>query len=69
MALIGVQLPRGVKRMIRRCTEADLDAATQERLEARGNKDFARADQIRDELVQKGIELLDSPAGTTWKIK
>ena len=50
-------------------TEADLDAAIQERLEARGDKDFARADQIRDELVQKGIELLDSPAGTTWKIK
>ena len=50
-------------------TETDLDAAIQERLEARGNKDFARADQIRDELVQKGIELLDSPAGTTWKIK
>ena len=50
-------------------TEADLDAAIQERLEARGNKDFARADQIRDELVQKGIELLDSPAGTTWKTK
>ncbi|MEJ2198048.1 MAG: cysteine--tRNA ligase [Desulfuromonadales bacterium] len=50
-------------------TEADLDAAIQERLEARGNKDFARADQIRDELVKKGIELLDSPAGTTWKIK
>jgi len=50
-------------------TEASLDAAIQERLEARGNKDFARADQIRDELVQKGIELLDSPAGTTWKIK
>jgi len=50
-------------------TEADLDAAIQERLEARGNKDFSRADQIRDELVQKGIELLDSPAGTTWKIK
>ena len=50
-------------------TETDLDAAIQERLEARGNKDFARADQIRDELVKKGIELLDSPAGTTWKIK
>ena len=50
-------------------TEADVDAAIQERLEARGNKDFARADQIRDELVQKGVELLDSPTGTTWKIK
>jgi cysteinyl-tRNA synthetase len=50
-------------------TAADVDAAIQERLEARGAKDFARADRIRDELAQKGVELHDSPTGTTWKIK
>ena len=50
-------------------TEADVDAAIQERLEARGDRDFARADQIRDDLAQKGVELLDSPTGTTWKTK
>jgi cysteinyl-tRNA synthetase len=50
-------------------SEADIDAAITERLEARGNKDFARADQIRDELARQGVELLDSPAGTTWKLK
>jgi len=50
-------------------TESALDAAILERLAARGNKDFAKADQIRDDLVRKGIELLDSPTGTTWKIK
>jgi cysteinyl-tRNA synthetase len=50
-------------------TEADVDAAIQERLAARGDRDFARADQIRDELAQKGVELLDSPTGTTWKTK
>ncbi len=50
-------------------TAADVDAAIQERLEARGAKDFASADRIRDELAQKGVELHDSPTGTTWKIK
>lgn len=38
-----------------------------ERLEAKKNKDFARADKIRDELAAQGIMLEDSPAGTTWK--
>ena len=50
-------------------TEADVAAAIEERLAARQNKDFSRADQIRDELGEKGVELLDSPTGTTWKIK
>ncbi len=50
-------------------TETDVEAAIRDRLEARSSKDFARADQIRDELTQKGVELLDSPTGTTWKIK
>ncbi len=50
-------------------TEAAVMAAIEERLVARGSKDFARADQIRDELAQQGVELLDSPGGTTWKVK
>jgi cysteinyl-tRNA synthetase len=36
---------------------------------ARANRDFARSDQIRDELAAKGILLLDSAQGTTWKRK
>lgn len=40
-----------------------------ERLQARHDKDFARSDQIRDELAEKGVLLLDSASGTTWKIK
>lgn len=38
-----------------------------ERAEARKNRDFGRADAIRDELISKGIELVDGPSGTTWK--
>ncbi len=39
-----------------------------ERNEARKQKDFSRADQIRDQLKSEEIELVDTPQGTTWKI-
>ncbi|MFC1856276.1 cysteine--tRNA ligase [Thermodesulfobacteriota bacterium] len=38
-----------------------------ERTEARKNRDFARSDEIRDELLEKGIVLEDSKDGTTWR--
>ncbi|MCK4507674.1 MAG: cysteine--tRNA ligase [Desulfuromonadales bacterium] len=48
---------------------ADIDALIVERRQARANRDFARADQIRDELAAKGVLLLDGPEGTNWKMK
>jgi cysteinyl-tRNA synthetase len=48
---------------------ADIDALIVARREARASRDFARADQIRDELAAKGVQLLDGPEGTTWKMK
>jgi cysteinyl-tRNA synthetase len=38
-----------------------------ERNEARREKNFRRADEIRDELLRKGIGLEDGPQGTTWR--
>ncbi|MDY0300971.1 MAG: cysteine--tRNA ligase [Trichlorobacter sp.] len=38
-----------------------------ERAEARKNKNFARSDEIRDFLLSKKIQLLDSAQGTTWQ--
>ena len=31
-------------------------------------KDFKRADEIRAELKASGVELMDTPAGTTWRV-
>ena len=39
-----------------------------ERNEAKKNKDFAKADSIRDELLEKGIKLLDTREGTKFEI-
>lgn len=38
------------------------------RSEARQNKDFTQADVVRDELSAKGVEMLDTPAGTSWRL-
>ena len=48
-------------------TESDIEAFIQERNAARKNRDFKRGDEIRDLLKDKGIQLKDSPAGTTWE--
>ena len=41
----------------------------EERKEAKKNKDFAKADKIRNDLLEKGIELIDTREGTTYKVK
>jgi len=47
--------------------EARIDALIQERLDARANKDWARGDEIRDQLASEGIVLEDSAGATTWR--
>jgi cysteinyl-tRNA synthetase len=47
--------------------DADIDALIAERQQARKDKNFARADQIRDELLAKGIILEDTREGVRWK--
>ena len=44
-----------------------IDALIEARKQAKLDKDFARADAIRDELLGQGIVLEDSPQGTRWK--
>ena len=45
---------------------AEIERLIVERKEARAARDFARSDEIRDELAGRGITLEDGPEGTTW---
>lgn len=47
--------------------EQDIEALIEERQAARKAKNFARADEIRDELLGKGIVLEDTREGVKWK--
>ncbi len=50
-------------------TDADIDALVLERTQAKQQRNFARADAIRNELLEKGILLEDSKEGVRWKRK
>ena len=58
---------------MRLCARRNIDpgaveARIAERAAARAAKDFARADEIRKALQATGIELMDTRAGTTWRV-
>ena len=50
-------------------TDAAIDALVLERTQAKQQRNFARADAIRNELLEKGILLEDSKEGVRWKRK
>ena len=47
---------------------AEILSLIEERKNAKKAKNFAEADRIRDELAAKGVTLIDTPQGTTFKI-
>lgn len=47
--------------------DEEIEALIEERQAARKAKNFARADEIRDELLEKGIVLEDTREGVKWK--
>ncbi|WP_445949676.1 cysteine--tRNA ligase, partial [Sphingorhabdus sp.] len=50
-------------------TEDEIETALAARKEARGAKDFAKSDTIRDDLIAKGVEVMDGdPLGWDWKL-
>ena len=46
---------------------AEITALVEERTAAKKAKDFARADQIRNDLASRGISIIDTPNGVVWK--
>ncbi len=47
--------------------EAEVNALIEERTEARKQKNWARSDEIRDQLKEMGVTIEDSKDGTTWR--
>jgi len=50
-------------------TDEAIEALVAERAQAKKQRNFARADQIRNELAEKGVVLEDSKDGVRWKRK
>ena len=48
---------------------AEIEALIAERAAAKADKNYARADEIRDEFAARGIEIKDTPEGATWRRK
>jgi cysteinyl-tRNA synthetase len=52
-----------------RPSHEEIEKLIQERKEARASKNFARSDEIRDELSARGVLIKDSAQGTTWEYR
>ena len=58
------------RRLAARRLSADaIEEKLRQRTSARQNKDFARADQLRAELTALGVDIADSPEGSTWSVR
>ena len=47
--------------------DAEIEVLIEKRQQARAQRDYATADQIRDDLAEMGIEISDTPQGTAWR--
>jgi cysteinyl-tRNA synthetase len=50
-------------------TETEIEACIAERNQARKSRDFKRADEIRGELLERGVIIEDTKEGVRWKRK
>ena len=72
--VLSLNLLQGAKALIRKQQEEaapqadpEVEARIAARAQAKKERNFALADQIRDELKARGIELIDTKEGTKWK--
>ncbi|WP_076460725.1 cysteine--tRNA ligase [Limosilactobacillus caccae] len=63
MSIFGVKITASDNQI----DDEEIKQLIEERNQARKNKDFARSDQIRDDLKKQGIILEDTPQGTRYK--
>ena len=47
----------------------EIESTLEARKQARTNKDWAKSDELRDDLAAKGILVMDTPDGVDWRIQ
>ncbi len=62
----AIRLKRAQKEGRAVLSDEEIEILLVQRRDARSQKNFKRSDEIRDELLAKGVEIKDSPQGTTW---
>src|SRR5699024_1054387 len=62
LSVFGVELKQETELL-----DSEIEQLIEDRNTARKNKDFQKADDIRDELKSQGILLEDTPQGVRWK--
>ena len=50
-------------------TKEEIEATLEARKQARADKDWAKSDELRDALADKGILVMDTPDGVDWRIQ
>jgi cysteinyl-tRNA synthetase len=58
----------GADRQLETVVDGLVAALLAQRQEARGRRDFAAADAIRDALADLGVDVSDTPAGPRWSV-
>ena len=54
---------------VRGLDAAQIESQLAERAQARQAKDFAKSDALRQSLWELGVEVMDTPTGTRWRVR
>jgi cysteinyl-tRNA synthetase len=65
-SVLGIEIGSADQVTVSGIDDAEIATLIEQRKEARDEKDFATADQIRDQLADAGVVLEDTPAGVVW---
>ncbi|TCK19991.1 cysteine--tRNA ligase [Pseudonocardia endophytica] len=66
---LGADSTSGTGDAARQALGALVETMLEQRKQARGDRDFATADRLRDELLAAGVAVEDGPDGSTWSLK
>ena len=66
--ILGLDLSKPIEEESAGSLDDEITAMIEARAEAKKAKNFAEADRVRNELAERGIQLIDTPEGTKWKI-